>query len=123
MNVAFDYQPLVEDVEGLMDELIRDLYLNPLRKDEIVQIFKMKADEEINGHRRIIPNEDKDKLDEIEMTFDYPNHLSFKLNGKEYKNIEINSDMSDSGVSYRMGIAFNGQPHAIELFDYEQLRA
>ena len=122
MKVEFEYHPLVDNVEGLMDELIEDVQLNALRKDELVKIFKMKLDE-MNGISRIASDNDEDKLDEIEMIFDYPSKLCFKLNGEKYKNIEIGARDRVCHDSYRMGITFNGHPNGIELFDYQQLNA
>eukprot|EP00486_Rosalina_sp_Unknown_P014853 CAMPEP_0201593914 /NCGR_PEP_ID=MMETSP0190_2-20130828/191395_1 /ASSEMBLY_ACC=CAM_ASM_000263 /TAXON_ID=37353 /ORGANISM="Rosalina sp." /LENGTH=125 /DNA_ID=CAMNT_0048053331 /DNA_START=1204 /DNA_END=1581 /DNA_ORIENTATION=- len=124
MNVEFEYRPFVDSVEELMDELVRDLKLNTLRKDELVQIFRMKLIEMNNG-TVVINTKDKDKLDEIEMIFDHDaNHLKFKLNGKDYKEIQIGhrNYEGDGGDSYRMGITFNGYPAEIELFDYQLLK-
>ena len=127
MIVGFDFCPFSESVEQVMEELIRDLEINKLRKDEMVEIFRMKLMELNNG--KSVTSNDMDKLDVIEMIFDHDaNNLKFKLNGKDYEEIQVGytsleGDGDDYRGSYRMGVTFDGHPNEIELFDYRQLKA
>lgn len=122
MTVAFEFHPNVESVSDTIDEMIRDLELNKLRRDEMVKIFQMKLMELNNPTTTYSVNnnyDDKDKMDIIEMIFDYDEgKLMYKLNGKYYGE-NINSGLKDK---YRLCVTFNGHQNDIELINYKQLK-
>ena len=122
-DVEFEYHPFSDSVEALMDDIIRDWDLNELRKDEMVEIFRMKL-MKANNEKCVIST-DINKLDVIEMIFDHDaNNLKFRLNGSDYETMQIHyRNFERGGDSYRMGITFNGHPNEIELVDYRLLKA